>query len=76
MSPKFGTHHLHAGKIHCRCGRVGSIVWEDAPSEEGAQREFVKIDGDFYERLSKRPPYPIELVCNCCGTAQPGPVQP
>jgi hypothetical protein len=76
MSSKFGTHQLQGGKINCRCGKVGSIVWENARSEKGAQRDFVKIDGDFYERLSKRPPYPIELVCNSCGTAQPGPAQP
>ena len=75
MSAKFGTHQPHGGKIKCRCGKVGSILWEDALSE-GVHREFVKIEGDFYERLSKRTPHPIELVCNSCGTAQPGPVVP
>jgi hypothetical protein len=76
MSPTFGTHQLLDGEIHCRCGKNGSILWEDAPSDGGDHQEFVKIDGDFYERLSKRPPHPIELVCNACGTAQPGLVLP
>jgi len=75
MTPVFGSHHLHEGQIRCRCGKIGKIIWEDAPSHEGVRREFVKLDGDFYERLSKRSPHPVELVCNACGSAQPGPVQ-
>jgi hypothetical protein len=76
VNQKFGSHHLQQGQIRCRCGKIGSIVWEDAPAAEGVRQELVKLDGDFYERLSKRPPYPVELVCNTCGTAQVGPVQP
>jgi hypothetical protein len=76
MISKFGTHHLHEGKIYCRCGKTGTIIWEDAPSAEGDRREFVKIEGDFYERISKQAPHPIELVCNSCGAARPGPIQP
>ena len=76
MSPKFGTHHLHEGKIRCRCGKVGVIVWEEAPASDGGRTEFVKVEGDFYERLAKKPPYPIELVCNACGAASIAPLQP
>lgn len=76
MSHSTGTHHLHEGKIRCRCGKVGAILWEDAPTPDGTGRpEFVKIDGDFYERIAKKPPYPIELVCNACGAAAAGPIQ-
>lgn len=61
----------HMGEIVCQsCGRTGTIIWDDvtrlAASAQQAQ-ELAGIDGPFYERLSKKAPYPIELVCRACG---------
>jgi hypothetical protein len=76
MSSYFGQYDLHAGTIRCPgCGKDGMVEWEDMPDRSGVTRQLVKIVGDFYERLSKKPPYPIELVCKDCGTAQTGPLQ-
>jgi hypothetical protein len=53
--------------IYCpKCNAAGCVVWEG----EGQTKALVRISGDFYERLSKRAPYPIELVCQQCGTPQ------
>jgi hypothetical protein len=55
-----------------KCGRIGSVVWEDVPGSatDRAHRELIGIQGGFYERLSAKSPYPIELVCDSCGTVQ------
>jgi hypothetical protein len=49
-----------------KCGAKGSVTWE----RENGQRVLVKVCDSFYERLRKKAPYPIELVCVKCGTAQ------
>ena len=64
----------HANTIRCpHCGKTGTIKWGDGP--KGGQ-EIVGIDGDFYERLCRKIPYHIELVCRECGTPQKGGLQP
>ena len=58
-------------EFHCpRCGKKGCLYWEHAHGGQGVRRDLVKIEGDFYERMSKKRPFRIELVCNGCGTAQ------
>ena len=60
---------LRVDEISCpHCGKNGRLHWER--SADDRRNELVKIDGDFYERLAKTPPFPIELVCNSCGTTQ------
>jgi hypothetical protein len=55
-------------KIVCpKCGQMGETVWE----KHGLTSSFLDISPGFYERIANRVPYPIELVCNACGTAQP-----
>ena len=50
-----------------KCGAVGVVLWED---ENNEGRSLVSLSKNFYERISKKQPYPIELVCHSCGTAQ------
>lgn len=53
----------HADEFKCRkCGARGVIHWDGG--------QFVELSGGFYERLARKAPYPIELVCHQCGTAQ------
>lgn len=49
-----------------RCQEHGVIVWEDA----GGERTLVSLATEFYERISRKSPYGIELVCLKCGTIQ------
>jgi hypothetical protein len=49
-----------------KCGTVGVAVWEKV----GAERSLIRLTRNFYERLSKKDPFPIEIVCLGCGTAQ------
>jgi hypothetical protein len=60
--PQFSVH------IICpKCAAVGVVVWE----RDAAQNSLVSLSRGFYERISKKHPYSIELVCHECGTAQP-----
>jgi hypothetical protein len=70
MSTLFGRHVFkHSDTIICpHCGRTGVIHWEEG---KNADRNLLAIEGAFYERLCKKAPHPIELVCAGCGTAQP-----
>jgi hypothetical protein len=69
MSSYFGIYSFHADRIICHgCGNTGCRRWEDAPAGDS---QLVGIEGDFYERLASKPPYPIELVCCSCGAVQP-----
>jgi hypothetical protein len=54
-----------------KCNAVGVAVWEVV----GTERSLIKLTRNFYERISRKNPYPIEMVCNECGTVQVGPVQ-
>lgn len=49
-----------------RCREDGVIVWEDFDGEPS----LVSLTRDFYERISKKSPYGIELVCTNCDMIQ------
>lgn len=68
MQSRFGFHQdQNTDRIECpKCGSVGVINWDCVPTPEGLRRDFVGINGDFYERLSTKAPHPIELVCTSC----------
>ena len=60
--------HENSTNITCpKCKAVGVVVWETV----GAERSLVSLTRNFYERFSKKDPFPIELVRQDCGTAQP-----
>jgi hypothetical protein len=71
MSPRFSTYpHDLTDTIRCpKCGNSGVISWDYVPTPSGPQKDFAGISGDFYERLSSKPPYPIEIVCSSCRIA-------
>jgi hypothetical protein len=48
------------------CAALGKILWEGS----GERKTLVRMSGEFYERLCRLPPHPIELVCRTCGTPQ------
>lgn len=50
------------------CGRTGRMTWEGTERRDHA--ELVGVPDGFYERVSRKAPYPIELVCAVCGTVQ------
>ena len=51
-----------------QCGKSGTIIWDDVSRlNNDVVTELVGIDGPFFERLSRNPPYPIEMVCRACG---------
>jgi hypothetical protein len=53
--------------VRCpKCSAVGDMIWEGS----GERKTLVHLSGQFYERLGRLPPYPIELVCRACGTPQ------
>jgi len=57
----------NAVRLLCQgCGHAGVSLWQDF--ETG--RQLVTLEG-FHERLSREEPFPIETVCNNCGTVQP-----
>ncbi len=63
---------LQTDAIRCRaCRNTGALVWQ----ETAQGRQLVRIEGDFYERLVKKAPFPIEIVCNRCGKAKISPLQ-
>ena len=68
MQAQFGTYTIQrTDTVTCqRCGNVGVLKWDCIPVPGGFKKDFIGIVGDFYERLSKKPPYPIELVCTPC----------
>ena len=65
-------HHDYSETIVCpRCGACGAIHWDMISTPSGPKKEFSGITGDFYERLHKKAPYPIEIVCTVCRIAVP-----
>jgi hypothetical protein len=48
------------------CAAKGKIRW----AVSGERKMLVHLSGQFYSRLCKLPPHPIELVCRACGTPQ------
>ena len=74
MGSQFGNYHLREGTLHCpRCDNKGTVKWEVSDTLHNDPGQMVHIQGPFYERISKRAPYPIELVCISCKTVQSGP---
>jgi hypothetical protein len=60
--------------IHCpKCGQEGNEIWEEnsQAGPHGPESQFVKRSDGFYERLAKKAPYGIEVVCQCCGAVLP-----
>jgi hypothetical protein len=59
--------------IECpKCGEKGVATWEENKhtSVSGPEPTLIRLSSEFYERVSKRAPHVIELVCRKCGTAQ------
>ena len=53
--------------VRCtNCAATGKIFWEGL----GEHKTLVRLSGEFYERLGRMHPHPIEIVCRTCGTAQ------
>jgi len=52
-----------------KCGAVGVVIWENENSDD---RTLVSLSRNFYEKIPKKTPYPMELVCDGYGAAQPG----
>lgn len=71
MQARFGTYpHALTDTIQCpRCGTCGVINWDLVQTPQGPRKDFAGLSSTFYERLNKKPPYEIEIVCNCCGVA-------
>ena len=55
------------------CGQNGIAVWEEnhTISPRGPEPTLVSLSKEFYERISKKSPHDIELVCQKCGAVQP-----
>jgi hypothetical protein len=70
MDAKSGTTSIHhrSDTITCgKCGNPGKIVWDDISRLHHCEPELLGIEDPFFERLSEKSPYPIELVCRECG---------
>ena len=70
MDRRSGTDTIaHSDTVVCsNCGKSGTIFWDHVSrASQRSAREFAGIDGPFFERLGKKPPDPIELVCSACG---------
>lgn len=56
--------------IRCpRCRQDGTETWEENSqiNAHGPQSQFVNRSDGFYERIAKKAPYQIEVVCEKCG---------
>lgn len=63
-----GPFSYHADEVRCpKCSTTGTITWD---ASGGQTPQFISLTGEFFERISRKPPYPIELVCLRCGTVQ------
>ena len=68
MQTRADTIKEHADTLQCRhCGKTGAVIWDQVSRAGENLPELAGIDGPFFERLSRKPPYPIELVCRACG---------
>ena len=70
MDQKFGRNSIHkeADAVVCRgCRKTGKILWDQISRAKEPVSELIDINGPFFMRLSRKPPYPIELVCRECG---------
>ena len=70
---RFGCYSPHSNALDCpKYGKKGAITWEDVLRDNNPDKNLLGIEVDFLERLAKKPPYPIEVVCNGCDAFQPG----
>jgi hypothetical protein len=71
MQTRFVTYvHALTDTILCpKCGSAGVIKWDSVETPSGRRKDFAGLSGNFYERLSAKPPYPIEIVCGDCDLA-------
>lgn len=70
MDKQFSTYAVdyRSDSIVCStCGMRGKVVWDDIYPLSNSEPDLLEIDGPFFERISRKPPYPIELVCRECG---------
>lgn len=70
MDAKFGSYSIQhqSDFIVCtKCGERGKIVWDDISRVKHEEPELLGIEGPFFERIGRKAPYPIELVCRECG---------
>ena len=50
-----------------KCRSIGVAVWELG----GSEPSLISVSRNFYERISMKARFNIELVCDVCGTVQP-----
>jgi len=68
MQGRIGTiSHGQLDTIQCpKCGNCGVIKWNFVQTPNGPKKDFVGLAGSFFERMSNKPPYLIEIVCDLC----------
>jgi len=74
MSAIAQSHDQFTNMITCpKCGQQGHETWEETGQNSGLGPDphLIMRSGDFYERLSRKAPYPIEVVCSRCETVVP-----
>lgn len=54
------------------CGQTGNSTWEEnhSTNPKGPEACLISVADGFYERVGKKHPYDIELVCKKCETVQ------
>lgn len=63
----YSVDHHYNSIICSKCGKRGTVVWDDFSRASDSGPELVGIDSAFFERIGRKPPYPVELVCRECG---------
>ena len=73
MQSHFGAFsHDHTDTISCpKCRACGVINWDMVQTPDGPKPDFAGLSGNFYERISRKPPYTIEVMCGFCNVAVP-----
>jgi hypothetical protein len=66
--PSFQIREKFAAPIKCRCGQIGSAVWEesDAPVNGALRPVLQEVSSGFYMRLQKKNLSRTEVVCAVC----------
>lgn len=71
MQTGFGRYQNHAENFCCaKCGAKGAMIWEDGVVEQPHRKSPIRVNGPFYERISVKKPYHVEIVCSRCDTPQ------
>jgi len=60
-------------KCH-RCGQTGISIWEENAQahRDGPDMSLISVSSGFYERLARKNPCAIVLVCHSCKAVQLG----